>query len=54
MNVQSSQIRELMLYDFELSYDAAEATKSIFCTKGESSVDQNATNGWFKKFRSSF
>ena len=27
MNVQCSLIRELMLYEFELSYNAAEATK---------------------------
>ena len=39
MNMQYSLIWELMLYEFELNYNAVEATKSICCVKGEDAVD---------------
>ena len=46
-----SVIQELMLYMFELGYNAAEATKNICCAKGEGTVDHSTVNGWFKKFQ---
>ena len=46
MNVQHSLIRELMLYELQLSHNAAEASKNISC-----SVDHCIVNKWFKKFR---
>ena len=39
MNVQSSQIRELRLYEFEQGHNAAESNKNICCTKGDGAVD---------------
>ena len=39
-----------MLYEFELSHNAAEATKNIFCEKSEGAVDYSTVSRWFKKF----
>ena len=39
-----------MLYEFELGHNTTEATKNIYCVKGESAVDHNTVNRWFKKF----
>ena len=52
MNVQRSQNRELILYDFDLDDNATEATKNIGCTKGEGTIDDSRVTKWFKKFRS--
>ena len=52
INVQSSLIRELMLYVFILTANAAETAKIIFCMKGEYAVDQCTKARWLKKFRS--
>ena len=41
MNVQSSRIRKLLLYEFDLSQNPAEATKNICYSKGEGAVDQS-------------
>ena len=41
MNVQPSQIRERMFYEFEQCQNAAEATKNIYCAKGEDAVDHS-------------
>ena len=42
-----------MLNEFELDYNAAEATKNICCVKGEDAVDLNTVTWWFNKARSS-
>ena len=39
MNVQPNLIRELILYVFELDYNATVATKDICCAKSECAVD---------------
>ena len=46
MNMQ----RELMLYEFTLDHNVAEATKNIFCAKGEDAVVYNTVNRCFMKF----
>ena len=50
MKMQKSLIYELMLYKYEVGWDAAEATKSICCTKCKGSVDQSKVTKYFKKF----
>ena len=50
MNVQYSQIQELMLYEFELGYNAIESIKNICCAKGEDAVDPTTVTRCFKKF----
>ena len=50
MNMQYSQIWKLMLYKFELSCNATEATKNICCVKSVDAVDHNTVNRTFKKF----
>ena len=50
MNVQYSLIWELILYEFELGHNAAEATKNIFCDIGEGVFDHSTVTRWFKKF----
>ena len=52
MNVRRSLIRQLMLYEFELSHNAAEATKNICFAKGEDAVDHDTVTSWFEKFLS--
>ena len=55
MNVQRCPNRELMPYDIELGHHAAaEATKTICCTKGEGAIDPITITRWLKKFRPSF
>ena len=39
LKVQCSLMKELMLYEFELSHDAVESTKNICCIKYEDAVD---------------
>ena len=39
MNVQYNLIWELMLYKFEMSHNSVEATKNIYCMKGEGTVN---------------
>ena len=43
-----------MLYKFKLDYNALEATKIIFCMKGESTVDHSTVTRSFKKFCSGY
>ena len=50
MNVQHNLIQQIMPYDFEMSHNAAEATKNICCTKDERAVDHSIITRWFKKF----
>ena len=50
INMQCSLIWELMLYEFKLCYDSAEATKNISCTKGEGIVDHSTVTRWFINF----
>ena len=46
MNMQSSLIQELMLYEFKLGH---EATKNI-CENGEGTFNHTTETRWFKKF----
>ena len=50
MNMQSSLIWELMLYKFEVDYNAVVATKKIYCVKDEGTVDYSTITSWLKKF----
>ena len=52
MKVQFSLIRELVLYEFEQSNKAVEATKNFCFAKGESTVDHCIVTRGFKKFLS--
>ena len=52
-NVQHSLIWEHMLYKFKLGHNAMEATKNIFCAKGESAVDCSTVTRSLKKFSGS-
>ena len=45
-----SLIQELMLCEFKLGHNAAEAAKNI-CVKAEGSFDYSSVTRWFKKFR---
>ena len=49
MNVQCSLIQELMLYEFKLDHNAAEATKKICGVKGEDVIDLTTVTRWLKK-----
>ena len=49
-NVQRMLIWDLLLYEFELNHNAAEATKNICCAKGEGTVDNNTVIKYMKKF----
>ena len=46
MNVQHSLIRQLMLYEFELSPNAAKTTKTICCAKDEGTVNDSIVTRW--------
>ena len=48
INVQCSLIWELMLYEFELDPNAAEATKNICCAKDGGTVDNSRVTRWLK------
>ena len=50
MNIQCNLIWELLLYKFQVGYNAVEATKIICCTNCEVPVDHNTVTRWFKKF----
>ena len=50
MNVPCSLIQKLMVYEFKLDHDATEATKNIWCSKDESTVNDSTVTRWFKKF----
>ena len=50
MNIQCSQIEKLMLYKFELGYNAMKASKNICCMKNEGKVDHSTITRWFMKF----
>ena len=50
MNVQCSLIWEFKVYEFELSYNTAQASKNICCAKGEGTVDHSTVSRWSKKF----
>ena len=41
-----------MVYEFKLDHNILEASKSICCVQGESTVDHSTVTRWFKKFRS--
>ena len=46
MNLQYSLIRQLMVYNFKLGHNAAEANKNICCA-----VDHNTVTRWFHIIR---
>ena len=48
--MQHCLIWELMLYKFNLGHNTMEATKNIFCGKGEDAFDRCTVTTWFKKF----
>ena len=49
--MQHNLIREIMLYDFELSHNSTEATENIFCTKGAGGAfDHGTVIRCFNKF----
>ena len=50
MNDQHSLIWKIVLYNFELGYNAAEVTKDICFAKNEGKVDRSTVTRWFKKF----
>ena len=50
MNNKSSLIREHLLYEFEVDFNAAEASKKIGVTQREDAVDHSTLSRWFKKF----
>ena len=52
MNLQCSQIWELMLYEFKLGYNATEAAKNIGCVKGEGGTDYSTETKGLRKFYS--
>ena len=43
-------IREFILYEFEVEYNAAESTKNISCLKGEGFVDYYTVTKYSRKF----
>ena len=47
---QHCLIWEHMLNEFELGYNAVEATKNIYCVKNEGAFDYSTVTRWFKKF----
>ena len=49
MNMQHSRIQELVCYEFKLSHNVLEATKTISCVKQESTIDHSTVTGWVKK-----
>ena len=50
MNMQFSLIRGLGLYEFELSHNAADQTKTILCTKVKGTVDNSTVTRWLRRF----
>ena len=48
--MQRSLIRKLRFYEFELSHNVAEATKTICCTKVKGAVVKDKVTRWVKKF----
>ena len=52
ISVQSSLIRELILYEFEMGHHAKETTKNFCYAEDEYAVDLSKISWWFKKFHS--
>ena len=52
MNVQRSLIQKLVLYEFELIYNATRTTKIIYGAKDGGEVNQSRATRRLKKFRS--
>ena len=49
MNMQYNLIWELMLYEIELGHNMTEATKNIYCMKGEGAIDHSTVIRWVKQ-----
>ena len=49
MNEQYNLIWELLLYQLKLEHNNTEATKNIYCAKGEGTVDHNTVTRQLKK-----
>ena len=45
--MQYSLIWEFMHYEFELDHNVVEATKSIYCAKGDREIDHSIVNRYF-------
>ena len=50
MNVQQSQIQQLILYKFEQGYNTMEMTKKICCAKCDDAIEHSAVTRWLMKF----
>ena len=50
INVWRSQIRELMLYEFEFAHNFVEVTENICCVKREGVADHIRVTRWLKNF----
>ena len=50
INVLHGLIWKLMLYEFKMDHNAAEAAENICCVKSESTIGYDTMNRWFKKF----
>uniref|UniRef100_A0A914H940 Mos1 transposase HTH domain-containing protein n=1 Tax=Globodera rostochiensis TaxID=31243 RepID=A0A914H940_GLORO len=51
MDPPKSQIRALLLYEFQLGHGPTEATRNVCQALGESAVSLRTTKNWFSKFR---
>ena len=51
VNVRHCIIKEVMVYELELSHNAAEKNPNSYCAKDEGAVDHNTATRWLKKFR---
>lgn len=51
MDKQNRLIRELLLYEYQLGHNAAEAARNICQAKGEHAVSHVTAKRWFKKFK---
>ena len=50
MNMHSSLIQKLKLYEFEMVQNTVEATKNICWAKDDGAVDYSVVTRWVKKF----
>ena len=49
MNVQYCQNQELMFHKVKLGHNTAKATKNIYCTKGQGTIDLKYINQMFQE-----
>lgn len=51
MNDEKCLIREILLYEFQLGHNVAEAIRNIHKAKGEAALKKSVAYEWFKKFK---